>query len=138
MRPNGRTSQTDTINASATTPATETSPTYKVLRRAASTNWPKLCTGLPTDTAPMIWLFQRTGAPAYMTEVRGSSATSGVVRAPYSPRSASLTSRHCEKSAPVARPSESNSTRPVRSVTYRRISTLRLVTLKMCASKSRA
>ena len=50
---------------------------------AASTYWPKLCTGLPTLTTPMIspassW----TGAATYITEVRGSPSTSGVVRAP--------------------------------------------------------
>ena len=65
----------------------------------------------------MISSFQRIGAPTYITELRASSSMSGVARAPYSPRSVRLTSRHCEKSAPTCAPSESNSTRPERSVT---------------------
>ena len=53
-----------------------------VLRRAASTNWPKLCAGLPTLTAPTIWPSRRSGAATYITAVVVSSTRSGVVRAP--------------------------------------------------------
>jgi hypothetical protein len=53
-----------------------------VRARASSTNWPKLCTGLPTLTTPTISLFQRTGAAAYITEVIGSPSMSREVRAP--------------------------------------------------------
>jgi hypothetical protein len=88
MTPNGRTSQTDRMTTRSSTATTDVAPSSSVLRRAASTNWPRLCTGLPTLTAPMIsppappavvsWI----GAAAYITEVRGSPSTSAVVRAP--------------------------------------------------------
>ena len=50
---------------------------------------------------PLASLFQGTGALTYLTDVAGSFSTSGVVRAPGSPRRAIRMSRHCEKSAPV-------------------------------------
>ena len=87
MTPNGRTSQTERMTTSSSTATTEVAPSSSVFLRAASTYWPKLCTGLPTLTTPMIspappaevsW----TGAATYITEVRGSPSTSGVVRAP--------------------------------------------------------
>ncbi len=87
MTPNGRTSQTERMTTSSSTAITDVAPSSSVLRRAASTNWPKLCTGLPTLTAPMIsppppgdvsWI----GAATYITEVRGSPSMSAVVRAP--------------------------------------------------------
>ena len=59
-------------------------------------NWPKLWTGLPTLTAPMISPFTRTGAATNITDDFGSPGTSGVARAPYCPCSARCTSRHCE------------------------------------------
>ena len=64
-----------------------------MLLRAAETNWPKLCTGLPRLTAPTISPCQRIGAPTYITALSASPATSRVVRAPYSPRSVLRTSR---------------------------------------------
>ncbi len=87
MTPNGRTSQTDRITTSSSTATTEVAPSSSVLRRAASTNWPKLCTGLPTLTTPMISPappaeVSLIGAATYITDVRGSPSTSGVVRAP--------------------------------------------------------
>jgi len=109
--------------ASSSTATTEVAPTSIVLRRAATTYWPKLSTGLPTLTAPMISLSTRIGAAAYITEVRGSPSTSGVVRAPYSPVRARRTSFQREKSRPSLRPSESNTTRPARSTTSARSST---------------
>ena len=87
MTPNGRTSQTDRITTSSSTATTEVAPSSSVFRRAASTYWPKLCTGLPTLTTPMIapappGEVSLIGAATYITEVRGSPSTSGVVRAP--------------------------------------------------------
>ena len=64
-----------------------------MLPRAAATNWPKLCTGLPSETTPTISPSQRMGAATYMTVLPGSLATSRVVRAPYSPRRVLRTSR---------------------------------------------
>jgi hypothetical protein len=72
---------------SSSTATTEVAPSSKVFLRAASTNWPKLCTGLPTLTAPTMtppplgdksWI----GTATYITEVRGSPSMSAVVRAP--------------------------------------------------------
>ncbi len=54
MTPNGRTSQTERITTSSSTATTEVAPSSSVFLRAASTYWPKLCTGLPTLTTPMI------------------------------------------------------------------------------------
>ena len=87
MTPNGRTSHTDRMTTSSSTATTDVAPSSSVLRRAASTYWPKLCTGLPTLTAPMIsslppGAMSRIGAATYITELRGSPSTSGVVRAP--------------------------------------------------------
>src|SRR5437764_1295226 len=69
MSPSGRTSHTATMTASSSTATTEVAPTSSVLRRAASTNWPKLCTGLPTLTAPAISWPRRIGAATYITDV---------------------------------------------------------------------
>ncbi len=82
--------------ASTSNAKAEPTPTHSVRARASSTNWPKLCTGLPTLTMPTISLFQRIGAPTYITEVRGSTSTSREVRAPYRPASERLTSVHAE------------------------------------------
>ena len=57
-------------------------PTTSSLSRADCRNCPKLRTGLPTLTAPTIWLFQWIGAPTYMTALSGLAGSSGVVRAP--------------------------------------------------------
>ena len=86
----------------------------------------------------MMRSFTRMGAATYITVVRWSLAMSGVDRAPYSPCSARRTSRHCEWSLPVSRPSESKTTRPSRSVTAARSSTRVLRKPKMSASKRRA
>ena len=82
MTPNGRTSHTETITASSSTATTEVAPTSSVLRRAASTNWPKLCTGLPTLTAPTIWSPHADRRGDVHHRGVGSPSTSGVVRAP--------------------------------------------------------
>ena len=123
MSPSGRTSHTATMTASSSTATTEVAPTSSVLRRAASTNWPKLCTGLPTLTAPAISWPRRIGAATYITDVLGSPSTSGVVRAPYSPFSVRWISRFCDQSSPALRARESNTTRPARSATITRSST---------------
>ncbi|MDT4848621.1 hypothetical protein FQZ97_827150 [compost metagenome] len=81
---------------SSSSASAEPTPTQMVRTRASSTNWPKLCTGLPTLTTPTISSFQRIGAPTYITEVRGSPSTSREVRAPYRPPSVRFTSLHCE------------------------------------------
>ena len=75
------------MTTSSSTATTEVAPSSSVFLRAASTYWPKLCTGLPTLTTPMISPAPAaevscTGAATYITEVRGSPSTSGVVRAP--------------------------------------------------------
>ena len=111
------------MTTSNSTATTEVAPTSSVLRRAASTNWPKLCTGLPTLTAPMMRPSASTGAATNITCVFASPGTSGVARAPYSPRSASLMSRHCEWSCPTDLLSESNTTLPAVSTTVSRNST---------------
>jgi hypothetical protein len=71
-------------------------PMTMVLRRAAATNWPKLCAGLPMLTAPTIAPSRFRGAATYITAVVASWTRSGVVRAPYLSSSASLMSRQRE------------------------------------------
>ena len=93
MTPNGRTNQTERMTTSNSTATTEVAPSSSVFLRAASMNWPKLCTGLPTLTAPMMAPppaaeLSRTGTATYITEVRASPSMSAVVRAPYWPRKA--------------------------------------------------
>ena len=92
VMPNGRISQNESTSASAKADSADTMPTEMMLPRAAETNWPKLCTGLPSVTTPTISPFQRIGAPTYITLLCLSAATSRVVRAPYSPRSVLRTS----------------------------------------------
>ena len=133
--PNGRTSHALTITTNSSTATTDVRPTIKVLRRAASMNWPKLSAGLAIDTAPTMRPSMRIGTATTITEVFASPSKSVLVRAPYWPASASLTSRHCEKSLPSWRPNESNNTMPRSSTTVARNSTLSFLTPKMSASK---